>query len=166
MLIKSYGAFPAFTLPLPFNVKLLNVVWMKPGRGRMETRDDVSGPKATAVHKLWSSPTNVLSQSLLAGMQLAAERTLVLLLLKGGVAGVLAPVDTQIGLGGVALQADVALEWLLSSVHSGVTLILSFEKYLCIYKCIYCMYANNFTHTIHKFKRGFVLSIKLISLLY
>lgn len=72
----------------------------------------------------------MLGQSLLAGVQLAAERTLVLLLRKRGVANVLAPVDAQVGLGGVALQADVALERLLSSVHSGVTLILSFETYM------------------------------------
>lgn len=75
----------------------------------------------------------MLGQSLLASVQLAAEGTLVLLLLKRGVAGMLVPVDTQIGLGGVALQTDVALEWLLSCVHSGVTLILTFLKKIYIY---------------------------------
>lgn len=68
----------------------------------------------------------MLGQSLLASMQLAAEGTLVLLFLKRGVAGMLVPVDTQIGFGRVALQTDVALEWLLPCVHSGVTLILAF----------------------------------------
>lgn len=97
--LQANSTFPAITLPLLFSKKLLNVVWMK--------------------------PTDVLGQSLLASVQLAAEGTLVLLLLKRGVAGMLVPVDTQIGLGGVALQTDVALEWLLSCVHSGVTLILT-----------------------------------------
>lgn len=29
---SSYSTFPAFTLPLPLGKKLLDVVWMKPGR--------------------------------------------------------------------------------------------------------------------------------------
>lgn len=81
-----------------------------------------------------SPPANVLGQGLLAGMQFAAEGTFVLLLLEGGVAGVLLPVDAQVGLGGVALQTDVALERLLSRVHSGVTLILTL-KIQIICKC-------------------------------
>lgn len=47
MEIKSYSTFPAITLPLLFSKKLLNVVWMKPGRGRIKTHDDVLWPKAT-----------------------------------------------------------------------------------------------------------------------
>lgn len=82
----------------------------------------------------------MLGQSLLAGMQLAAEGTLVLLLLKRGVAGMLTPMDTKIGLGGIALQTDVALEWLLSCVHSGVTLILTFKKHFKSIKIYICTY--------------------------
>lgn len=139
---KSYSTFPAFTLPLPLHVKLLNVVRVKPGRNKIEAEaSEISSHSVVGLNmrqsQQGSSPADVLGQSLLAGMQLAAEGTLVLLLLKRGVVGVLAPVDAQIGLGGVALQADVALERLLSSVHSGVTLILGFEKYIRIYKCIY-----------------------------
>lgn len=36
MEIKSYSTFPAFTLPLPLHVKLLDVVWMKPGRSKIK----------------------------------------------------------------------------------------------------------------------------------
>lgn len=43
MEIKSYSTFPAFTLPLPLHMKLLNVVWMKPGRSQIRTHDDVFG---------------------------------------------------------------------------------------------------------------------------
>lgn len=49
MEIKSYSTFPAITLPLLFRKKLLNVVWMKPGRGRIKTHNDVLWPKATAM---------------------------------------------------------------------------------------------------------------------
>lgn len=66
----------------------------------------------------------MLGQSFLAGMEFAAEGTFVLLLGEGGVAGVLLLVNGQVGLGGVALETDVTLEWFLSRVHSGVTLIL------------------------------------------
>lgn len=48
MEIKSYSTFPAFALPLPLHIKLLNVVWMKPGRSKIKTHDYVSGPKVTA----------------------------------------------------------------------------------------------------------------------
>lgn len=44
--INSYGTFPALTLPLPLGKKLLNVVWMKPGRGRNKSHDKVLQPKA------------------------------------------------------------------------------------------------------------------------
>lgn len=97
--LQTNCTFPAFTLPLPLGEKLLNVVWMK--------------------------PPDVLGQSFLAGVEFVTERTLVLLLLEGGVGGVFLLVDGQIGLGGVALKTDLTLEWLLSCVHSGVTFIFS-----------------------------------------
>lgn len=66
----------------------------------------------------------MLSQGFLAGMEFATEGAFVLLLLQGSVAGVLLLVYGQVRLGGVALKTDVTLEWFLSCVHSGVTLIL------------------------------------------
>ena len=66
----------------------------------------------------------MFGQGFLAGMQLVAEGTFVLLLLEGSVAGVLLPVHGQVRLGGVALETDVTLERFLSRVHSGVTLVL------------------------------------------
>lgn len=65
----------------------------------------------------------MLGQGFLAGMEFVAEGTLVLLLLEGDVAGVLLLVHGQVGLGGVALKTDVALERFLTCVHSGVALI-------------------------------------------
>lgn len=66
----------------------------------------------------------MLSQGFLAGMEFATEGAFVLLLLEGSVAGVLLLVYGQVRLGGVTLKTDVTLEWLLSCVHSSVTLIL------------------------------------------
>lgn len=66
----------------------------------------------------------MLGEGFLAGVELAAEGARVLLLLEGGVAAVLLLVEGQVGLGGVALEADVTLEGLLSRVHPGVALIL------------------------------------------
>lgn len=70
------------------------------------------------------SPLDVLGEGFLAGVEFAADGAGVLLLLEGGVAAVLLLVEGQVGLGGVALKTDVALERLLSRVHSGVALIL------------------------------------------
>lgn len=69
----------------------------------------------------------MLGQGFLAGMEFAAERTFVLLLLEGSVAGVLLLVNGQVRLGGVPLKTDVTLERFLSCVHSGVTLILPYK---------------------------------------
>lgn len=55
MEIKSYSTFPAFTLSLPLNMKLLNVVWMKPERSKIKTHDDVLGPKVTAMLTCYTS---------------------------------------------------------------------------------------------------------------
>lgn len=68
-------------------------------------------------------PPDVLCQSLFAGMEFVAEGTFVLLLWNGSVASVPLLVNSQVGLGGVALEADVTLERLLPSMDSGVTLI-------------------------------------------
>lgn len=46
-------------------------------------------------------------------------------LLEGSIVSVLLLVDSEIGLGGVALLADVTLKWLLSGVDSNVALIFS-----------------------------------------
>lgn len=73
------------------------------------------------------SPSDMLAQSSLGGVQLAAERTFVLLFREGSIAGMLLLVNRQVGLGGVALKTDVTLEWFLPCVHSGVTLILPFQ---------------------------------------
>lgn len=96
--LQTNSTFPAFTLPLPLGKKLLDVVWMK--------------------------PPHMLGQGFLAGMEFVTEGAFVLLLLEGSVAGVLLLVYGQVRLGGVALKADVTLEWFLSGVNSGVTLIL------------------------------------------
>lgn len=74
------------------------------------------------------SPPDVLCQRFLAGVEFVAEGTLVLLLWEGSITGVLLLMDVQVGFGGVALEADVTLEWLLPCVHSGVTLIFTFKK--------------------------------------
>lgn len=66
----------------------------------------------------------MLGQGFGAGVEFVTEGTLVLFHLEGRVAGVLLLVNRQVGLGGVALQADVTLEGLLFGVHSGVTLVL------------------------------------------
>lgn len=66
----------------------------------------------------------MLGQGFLAGMELATEGAFVLLLLEGSVARMLLLVYGQVRLGGVSLKTDVTLEWLLSCVHSGVTLVL------------------------------------------
>lgn len=66
----------------------------------------------------------MLGEGFLAGVEFATDGAGVLLLLEGGVAAVLLLVESQVGLGGVALETDVALERLLSRVHSGVALIL------------------------------------------
>lgn len=70
----------------------------------------------------------MLGQGFLAGVEFAAERTLVILLLEGCITGVLLLVNSQVRLGGVALQTDVTLEWFLSCVHSGVTLVLPYKN--------------------------------------
>lgn len=70
----------------------------------------------------------MLGQGFLTGVELAAERTLVILLLEGCITGVLLLVNGQVRLGGVALQADVTLERFLSCVHSGVTLVLPYKN--------------------------------------
>lgn len=75
------------------------------------------------------SPPDVLCQRFLAGVEFVAEGTLVFLLWEGGVAGVLLLVHVQVGFGGVALEADVTLEWFLPCVHSGMTLIFTLRKY-------------------------------------
>lgn len=67
----------------------------------------------------------MFGQGFFAGMQFVTERALVLLRLKRSVTVMLLLVNSQIGLGRVALKADVTLERFLSSVHSGVTFILS-----------------------------------------
>lgn len=95
--LETDSTFPAFTLPLPFGKKLLDVVWMK--------------------------PPDVLGQGFLAGMEFVAEGTFVLLFLEGDVAGVLLLVYGQVRLGGVTLQTDVTLERFLACVHSSVALI-------------------------------------------
>lgn len=66
----------------------------------------------------------MLGEGFFAGVKFATERTFVFLLPKGNVAGVLLFVKGQVGLSGVALKTDVTLEWFLTCVHSGVTLIL------------------------------------------
>ena len=70
-----------------------------------------------------ASPPDVLGEGLLAGVEFVAAGTFVLLLGEGSVAGVPLLVNGQVGLGGVALKADVTLERFLSCVHSGVTLV-------------------------------------------
>lgn len=67
----------------------------------------------------------MLGEGLCAGMEFLAEGALVLLLLNRSIAGVLPLVYGQVRLGGVALETDVTLEWLLSCVYPGVTLIFS-----------------------------------------
>lgn len=79
------------------------------------------------------SPLDVLGEGFLAGVQFAAEGAGVLLPLEGGVARVLLLVEGQVGLGGVALKADVALERLLSRVHPGVALVLPCAEFPFIY---------------------------------
>lgn len=66
----------------------------------------------------------MLGQGFLAGMEFTTEGAFVLLLLEGSVTRVLLLVYGQVRLGGVPLKTDVTLEWFLSCVHSGVTLIL------------------------------------------
>lgn len=70
----------------------------------------------------------MLGQGFLAGVEFAAERALVILLLEGCITGVLLLVNSQVRLGGVALQTDVTLERFLSCVHSGVTLVLPYKN--------------------------------------
>lgn len=70
------------------------------------------------------SPPHMLGQGFLAGMEFVAAGTFVLLLLKWGVVGVLLLVYSQVRLRRVALKTDVTLEWFLTCVHSGVTLVL------------------------------------------
>lgn len=78
----------------------------------------------------------MLGERFLAGVEFATEGAGVLLLLEGGVAAVLLLVEGQVGLGGVALEADVALERLLPRVDPGVALIFPcriqqrFDSYL------------------------------------
>lgn len=74
-----------------------------------------------------ASPPHMLGQGFLAGMEFVAAGTLVLLLLKGSVVGVLLLVNGQVRLRRVALKTDVTLEWFLTCVHSGVTLILPWK---------------------------------------
>ena len=74
------------------------------------------------------SPPDVLGERLAAGVQLAAERTLVILLLELRVSRVLLLVHRQVGVCGVALETDVTLEGLLARVHPGVTLVLPLER--------------------------------------
>lgn len=69
----------------------------------------------------------MLGQGFLAGMEFVTVGAFVLLLLDGCIAGVLLLVYSQVRLGGVALKTDVTLEWFLSCVHSGVTLILPYK---------------------------------------
>lgn len=91
---------------------------------------------------LWwaASPLDVLGEGFLAGVQFATEGARVLLLLEGRVAAVLLLVEGQVGLGGVALQTDVALERLLARVHPGVALVLPcktarrFTNHFCVRK--------------------------------
>lgn len=73
-------------------------------------------------------PPDVFGQSFLAGVQLVTEGAPVLLLLESCVGGVLLLVHREVGLGGVTLETDVTLEWLLPRVHSGVTFILPCKK--------------------------------------
>lgn len=70
------------------------------------------------------SPPDMFGQRFLASMEFVAKGAFVLLPLNGSVVGVLLLVYRQVRLGGVVLQTDVTLEWFLSCVYSGVTLIL------------------------------------------
>ena len=81
----------------------------------------------------------MLGECLAAGVQLAAERTLVLLLLEWRVARVLLLVHRQVGVCGVTLETDVALEGLLARVHPGVTLVLPWKRRTHIMNNTECM---------------------------
>lgn len=91
------------------------------------SRHRTRGPGGSSPELKRVSPPDVLGQGFLAGVEFVAEGAFVLLLLEGRVAGVLLLVHGQVGLGGVALKTDVTLEWFLSRVHSGVTLVLPYK---------------------------------------
>ncbi len=69
----------------------------------------------------------MLGKGFFAGMEFAAKGAFVLLLRKGSITGMLLFVYGQVRLGGVALKTYVTLEWFLTRMHSGVTLILAYE---------------------------------------
>lgn len=92
--------FPTFTLSLPNGNKLLCIFRMK------------------SLH--------VLGERLPAGVELMTVRTLVLLLMKVGVAAVLLPVNSQVILCRIALVTNITLKGLLTCVHTCVALVFPY----------------------------------------
>lgn len=90
------------------------------------------------------SPPHMLGQGFLAGVEFVAKGALVLLFLKGSVTGMFLLVHGQVRLGGVALKTDVTLEWFLSRVHAGVTLIFAWKTkpHLIRRRCVYITVAH------------------------